>query len=162
MNTIDKKKDVFLHMLSNINFHRKYYDFYEKTKGNEGYSSCTINDAKEVISTLPIDFKFNKKGNFFLHQRNTEYGEINFKIAVLNESSIELIFHIATKDGNIGAPFHVLAMDVGQLQDPVFEYYPPYPTIPFTNRKELKEAIDFSFRLFEEILQELSEHPLMD
>lgn len=144
-----------LEILNKINFSQKYYDYYAKNRAisNTQKSILSSEDFAAVLSSTFLDFSYSKKEKFFHHKEIIKTWEFDLKISFSN-SYIELILSVEHELlGYAGGPFPKLAREAAQLSNPNFQYSPASPKIPFSNRDELQQAVNFSVSLFEEIKQ---------
>jgi hypothetical protein len=135
--------------LAGIDFDRRYYAYYDahSDRMRRNWARFRRQDFEAALATTSLDFKYFTKGSFFSHEQRHEHCTIVLNIA-FSLSTVELILHVETERGHAGDPFPALANDVGQRRDPNFSHTPPYPRLPFSNREELLEAVQFGISLF--------------
>jgi hypothetical protein len=135
--------------LAGIEFDGRYYAYYDahSDRMRRNWAGVRRPDFEAALATTSLDFKYVKKGNFFSHEQRHERCTITLNIA-FSSSNVELILLVKTERGHAGDPFPVLANEVGQRRDPNFSHTPPYPRLPFSNREELLEAVQFGVSLF--------------
>ncbi|MBD2609890.1 hypothetical protein H6G94_01130 [Nostoc punctiforme FACHB-252] len=144
-----------LELLNQINFSQKYYDYYAKSKENSSQEKSVLKteDFAAALSSTSLDFSYNKKERFFHYEENNNKWQFELNIS-FSKSYIELILSVENELlGYAGGPFPKLAREAAQLSNPNFQYSPASPKIPFSNREELQEAVNFGVSLFEEIKQ---------
>jgi hypothetical protein len=156
MNEQELSSAQLLKLLEKIDFSRKYYDYYAKNSeliySNQKRFTCTIKYFAAVGSTTALDFKYKTNERFFHHKQNYGNCELILNVA-FPYSSVELIFYVKNEHGYVGGPFPKLAREVAQLSDPHFKYSPAAPKLPFSNKDELQQAVNFGISLFKEIKQ---------
>ena len=156
MNEQELSSAKLLKLLEKIGFSQKYYDYYAKNSefiySNQKHFTCTIKDFAAVLSTTALDFKYKKNERFFHHKQNYGKCELILNVA-FPYTSVELIFYVKNEHEYVGGPFPKLAREVAQLSDPHFKYSPAAPKLPFSNRDELQQAVNFGVSLFKEIKQ---------
>lgn len=138
-----------IEVLSGIEFDRRYYAYYDANSDRlrRNWVGVRRQDFEAALAAPSLDFKYFKKGSFFSHEQQHEHCTIGLNIA-FSSSTVELILSVKTERGYAGGPFPVLAKEVGQSRDPNFSPTPPYPRLPFSNREELLEAVQYGIALF--------------
>ena len=149
--------EQLLKLLTDINFDQRYYDYVDAHKNSE--ATLTQAQIKEQIKNALQNSgnaaSYNQKEKFFRFEEQAGPYTLANTIALYYESGLELIILVQNDSDKFGGPLHGLARDVALKRDPKFSYSPRYPRIPFGNKEELTEAVDFSLELFNEIKQAL-------
>ncbi|MBO0858556.1 MAG: hypothetical protein J2P21_08845 [Chloracidobacterium sp.] len=137
--------------LVGIEFDRRYYAYYDANcdRMRRTWAGVRRQDFEAALATTSLDFKYVSKGSFFSHEQRQEHCAITLNIA-FPVSTVEFILLVKTESGHAGKPYPVLANEAGQHRDPNFSHIPPYPRLPFSNRDELSEAVQFGISLFHE------------
>jgi hypothetical protein len=151
---INNNKDtkILLQLLADINFGRKYYQLYEKTK-----SKLILDFDPEVIAAgfelAGLTVQYHSKESFFSYREKQEKLQDNLQELGLNIGSrgsyLEFILVLKVNGIHIGEPFAVLAEDVEILTQPDFEYNPAYPQLQFASKKELLDVIESALNLYD-------------
>lgn len=143
-----------------IDLAKRYYGYYEKMKPCEGQVLTGHDEVKGRIDKLPIDFNYHKKDKFYYHEGKSEGLEYNYKIAILHDNYLELIYAIKFKGEYVGDVLPAFAREVARLEDKNFQYDPRSPKIPFSTPDQLEDALNFSLQLFQDMTEVLVDHPL--
>jgi hypothetical protein len=138
-----------IEVLAAIEFDRRYYAYYDahSDRSRRSWVGVRRQDFEAALATTSLDFKYVKKGNFFSHEQQHEHITLGLNIA-FSSSHVELILIVKTRQGYAGGPFPKLAREIGQLRDPNFAPSPASPKLPYSNREELLEAVQFGISLF--------------
>jgi hypothetical protein len=133
--------------LQGIDFDRRYYDFWEKTRTRMG-KPFTIDPAQlaDVVGKSGLAFTFDKKEKFYRHDEKGPDYLLKLHIA-FPASTVECGLYLVAS-ATIGGPYPRLARLIGEQRDPSFSPEPPSPKLPYTNLDELGEAVQFGCELF--------------
>jgi len=140
-----------LELLSEIDFGKRYFAYYELHKSREGADTSLLDRHLEsALSQTGVDFVYNEREHFFRHKEDCNGAELSLGAALLYGSSLEFLMYLRSKDGVVGGPFPKLARDVCKLRDPSFDYNPRSPKLPVSDEDDLQEAVRFGIALFQE------------
>ena len=145
-------------LLAGIDFAGRYYAYYAAVRQRARMPDVSQQELVEALAATSLDFKYNKKEKFFAHQEQTATCLVGLNIG-FPISSAEFILNVKAAPGWLGGPYSVLARRIERLRDPDFEHDPYYPTLPFGNRDELRETVNFGVGLWQEAKQVIAAYP---
>jgi hypothetical protein len=137
-------------LLAEIDFARRYYDFYQGIKGRPAMPGLGPEVVAAALETTGLAFKYDAREQYFGHKQKHERAEFGLNVAFA-QSQLELILAIKTRHGVVGGSYALLAAAVERRRQPDFVFSPPYPALPFGDEGQLREVVTFGVELFEEI-----------
>jgi hypothetical protein len=141
----------FLELLLEVEFSERYFVYYESHRNIEDLeSNVSMKDMEDVLSQTKLNFVYNKRERFFFLKEACGNSDLQFGVALLYRSSLELTLYLNSSVGVLGDPFPKLAREVGQLFDPDFTYNPLSPKLPVSCVENLREAVEFGVSLFQD------------
>ena len=149
-NEREKRQQEFLRLLAELEFGRRYYEFYDSRAGKKGESSLSLADFERALAETGLIFEYHKGDQFFSHEES--YRSMDFELNVqLKFSMAEFIMGFDTPYGGVGGPFHSLAARSEALRRPGWKHDPLYPRLPFVTFEDLREVDAFAVGLYKEV-----------
>jgi hypothetical protein len=137
-------------LLAEIEFDRKYYDFYRSLADSEDRkTNLSRADFETALLQISLAFDYHKGEDFFLYRGICPSVDVELRVA-FTYNSAEFILTVKTVAGSIGGPFPRLARLVALQRDANFSPFPRSPKLPFANKQELQSVVEFGVSLFEE------------
>jgi hypothetical protein len=134
--------------LASHDFHRRYYELYEATKGRTSLHGDGRKMLEQELAITGYEFTYNKREDSFDAEERVNAVVVSVHAGIAG-SDLELFLNVAEGDTAAGGAFSVLALKAARLKDPAFKYNPPYPTICVANRQDVRDALKFAIQNFE-------------
>jgi hypothetical protein len=151
MDERDQLSHALADALRTIDFEGRYYGFYEKIKSHVAPSHLNKRDWESALGETGLTFRYHSRERFFSSDEKAIGKCTAWLNVAFSHDQAEFILNLMTPAGGSGGPFALLAYSSGLSRDQNFAPDPPYPTLPFTNREQLREVIRFGMELYADI-----------
>jgi hypothetical protein len=155
----DAHRARLVELLAGIDFGARYYAYYEqcRTRGPATPPNLTRDDQEAALAAGPLAFTYRARERFFDHAERHGKLEVGLNV-FFAASTAEFILKLRTIHGHVGAPFPLLARRAEQLRDPDFSYSPAAPKLPYSNRDELIDVVQFGIALYQDARRVILDH----
>jgi hypothetical protein len=147
--------------LRDVDFDTHYYDFYDRIRNRTTPSGLTKPDWEKALADAGLDVRYSANEGFFSTRRRVGGCTVTFDIT-FGHDEVGLGMSVDAPDGDASGPFALLANAAGTARDPDFSPSPPYPTFPFSNPEQLREALGFAVTLFDDVERALTSAKLCE
>jgi hypothetical protein len=149
-NEREKRRQEFVRLLSNIEFGRRYYEFWDRCVPSGNGSELTQQDLATALAETGFAFTYHKQDRFFAYEDPAGGLDIGLHVA-FRHAQAEFIIGFDTPYGGVGGPFHSLAAKSEGVRRRGWEHDPLYPRLPFATRENLRAVLAFGVGLYEEV-----------
>lgn len=137
-------------LLRDVNFGTRYYEYCDAHVLSEPGFSPALAAQERALANTGLAFKYDRRERFFGYREGKDNRSLRLNVT-FGRHDIEFGLAFETKAGIVGAPFHLLAERVAQLEHGnEWEHSPRYPRVSFSDEQEFEQAVAFGIALYQD------------